>query len=98
MGTKTIIFSSENLLSLLTHYSNGLVDLDAKLLQVGIGANLQREIGLLVESNQWKDKKLPNQDVYGPLYLSYEGKRTMKWGRKDDEVTWFDADNFNPVQ
>jgi len=90
MGTKLLVIDGQSLLNLLTHYTDGAIDLDAKLLSVGVSQFLGEWIGLEVESSQWKDEKIPGMDAYYPLHVRYEGKKIMKWGRKGEEITWGD--------
>jgi hypothetical protein len=88
MGTKLLIIDGQSLLNLLTHYTDGAVDLDAKLLGIGISQYLGQWVGMDIESNQWKDEKLAGQEAYSPLHIRYEGKRILKWGHHGKDLTW----------
>jgi hypothetical protein len=96
MAIRRIEFDPINLLGLLTHYTDGDVPLDAELVNVSVGAVLSRHIGLEVKSDQWTGEPLPDgSGLFAPLHLRYEGRKTLSWGRKDQEVAWSDADNFS---
>ncbi len=88
MGTKLLILDGQSLLNLLTHYTDGAIDLDARLLSVSVSSALQRYLKLEVESSQWKDAFKPGTDEYEPLHIRYEGNRVLKWGRNDQEMKW----------
>jgi hypothetical protein len=88
MGTKLLILDGQSLLNLLTHYTDGAIDLDAKLVSMGVSQFVGEWLGLVVESGQWKDEKLPGQDAYGPLHIRYEGNKILKWGQKDTPYNW----------
>lgn len=90
LGSKLIIMDGQSLLNLLTHYTDGAIDLDAKLINIGISEYIESWIGLTVESAHWKDEKLPNQDAYGPLHIRYEGKKMLTWGQKNTPYEWKD--------
>lgn len=88
MGTKTIYIDADSILRLLTHYSDGDLPLDATLLQAGVSATLGRWMGLLVDSEQWRDWREAKRTVDGglkPLHIRYEGKKVMIWGDKKQE-------------
>ena len=91
-GAKRLVLDGQSLLNLLTHYTDGAIDLDAKLVSLGVHQILNREIGLYVESSQWKDEKIPGKEYYSPLYIKYEANKVFKWGQKDQDVagSWGD--------
>lgn len=90
MATQRVIFEGESLLRLLTAYFDGKIPLDAKLLFVGAGQQLQRWIGLWVESEQWgSDGEVEGGHGLVPLHLRYEGRRNLSWTKRDgNEIDW----------
>lgn len=88
MGTRLFIFDAESLLSLLTHYSEGAVPLDARLLGLGVNPLMQRFLGLWVEAKDWPDPLEAGKDYHSPLHLRYMGKRVMRWGKRGDDPMW----------
>ena len=91
--TKRIIFSPESLLALLTHYTDGIVPLDTVCVSVEKNQFLQRNIGFMCKSSQWEGGSIAtdNPNALMPLYLRYEGKKTMSWGDRSTDPTWTDA-------
>ena len=89
MPSQIIYFDADSLLRLMTHYTEGEVPLDSKLIEAGVSAKLGRWIGLLVESDEWKGIEL---DVVGgglkPLQVRYEGKKVLSWGANGDPLDW----------
>lgn len=76
---------------LLTHYSDGAVPLDSKVVEFKVSQMLPRWITLVVDSKEWSDTPLETGDGYGgqmPLILRYEGKRIMVLDHLKDPVTW----------
>lgn len=90
MGTKLLVIDGQSLLNLLIHYTDGEIDLDSKLLSVGISQYLGEWIGMVIESSQWKDSLEPGKDYYAPLHIRYEGNKILKWGQKDTPYNWQD--------
>ena len=83
MAEKTIYIDAESILQLLTHYSEGDLPIEAKLLSAGVSPVLGRWIGLLVDSEQWRDWRGAERTQDGglrPLHIRYEGKKVMVWG------------------
>jgi len=82
-------FDPHNMVDLLTHYTNGKIPLGAEMLAIGPHVILQRELGMVLESDQWDDPLLPNQEALAPLYVNYEGRKVMVWGTRDNsDITW----------
>ncbi len=73
--TKMFVFEPQDLARLLTHYTDGLVPLDAEVRNVGVNPYLNRFIGLEIASKEW--------DTSEPLHLRYEGKKVMSWSKGD---------------
>jgi len=102
-GTAMVVLDPACILELLTHYTDGRVPLNCRLLEVGVGNFLDRHIGLLVESDQWGDETLFASDTqdkrnvgeYAPLHIRYEGKKVLSWGDKHAPVEWKETENFN---
>lgn len=91
MSQQLLIIDGASLTALLTSYYDGLVPLDAKLLEVGVSQFLNRWVGLLVESAQWPaEADLRTGDGKHPLHLRYEGGKMMSWSKSDDaeRPTW----------
>jgi hypothetical protein len=81
-GTKMYCFEPESLVRLLTHYTDGLVPLDAQVTNVGFNPYLGRMIGIEVQSSEW--------DNFEPLHIRYEGSKIMSWvkGTGVDKPIW----------
>lgn len=89
--TKLITFDAQTLVNLLVAYTDGEVPLDTKILNVGIGAMLQRWVGINTESEQWpSDLPLMPNGATEPLHIRYEGRRNMRWSKADEnsEIMW----------
>jgi hypothetical protein len=93
MAQKRIIFDPQSLISLLTHYTDGKVPLDTIVKGVKVHPELNRTIGFECESAQWSNtiesEKSPG--VLAPLVVRYEGKKTLSWGGKHEEMRWTDS-------
>jgi hypothetical protein len=93
MAQKTIYIDAESILQLLTHYSEGDLPLDAKLLTAGVSSYLARWIGLRVDSEQWRDWRTAERTQDGglrPLHIRYEGKKVLVWGdgSREEHPVW----------
>jgi len=73
MAMKEYFFTPQDLLQLLVHYTDGAVPMNGEVLELGVHKGLQRKIGLLISSDEW--------DSAEPLFLGYDGKRTMSWSK-----------------
>ena len=71
---KLFIFDPEDLVKLLTHYTDGKIPLDATVLNVGFSQFLQRAVGIEVESKEF-------EPGWEPLHIRYEGKKILSWSR-----------------
>lgn len=92
MAERLLIFDTQSLARLITHYSDGeAMPLDAEVLQFQVHPHLQRIICLLVQSGEWFSNETQANGELQPLQFRYEGKRTMRWGSKHEEVQWSDA-------
>lgn len=79
-GTKNYLFDPRELYSLLVHYTDGACPLEGEVKEFVVHPYLHRKIGLLVESDEWTKGQ--------PLFLGYDGKRTMSWHKDGSEVSW----------
>ena len=68
--TKDLIFSPEDLLRLLTHYTDGEVPLTAEVTDFLVHPHLQRKIGLLVSSPEWTEAD--------PLFVGYDADHDLE--------------------
>jgi len=89
-GRRILVVSVEDLLNLLTHYTDGDVPLDAEPLFVGFNKYLQRMVGIFTRSRQWRHARVdPVTGVAKPLHIRYEGKKIMSWHQRPEEpTTW----------
>lgn len=93
MGSKLLVMDANDIVKMLTSYSEGRVPLDAELNHVAVDSILKRQIAFIMTSQQWPEEELlENGKGYGPLQIRYEGKRMMTWGKKGTEVFWSDTD------
>ena len=72
-GTKDLVFDPQDLIHLLTHYTDGEVPLGGQVTDFLVHPLLQRKIGLMVESTEWATSE--------PLHLGYDGKRVRSWAK-----------------
>ena len=72
-GTKDLVFEPQDLLNLLTHYTDGEVPLGGKVCDFLVHPAMSRKIGLVVESDEC--------DTAQPLFLGYDGKRVRSWAK-----------------
>jgi hypothetical protein len=79
---KMFVFSPEDLVNLLVHYTDGMVPLEHTITNVGFNPMLSRFIGIEVESEEW--------DCEEALHLRYDGKKTMSWthGDRKEHPVW----------
>lgn len=82
MYTKEYFFSPEDLYQLLVHYTDGGVPLNGEVTDFLVHPQMHRKIGLLVLSDEWDRKD--------PLFLGYDGRRTMSWAKGQDDVGWLE--------
>lgn len=73
MAHKMFVFRPEDLVNLLTHYSNGEIPLGAEVKNFGVNPMLERMIGLELESKEWED--------FNVLQFRYDGNRVMSWSK-----------------
>lgn len=80
MGVKDYEFSPQDLLNLLCHYTDGAVPLNGEVKALLSHPQIERKIALVVESDEWESSE--------PLFLGYDGKRTMSWSKDGTETPW----------
>lgn len=80
MGQKIYEFGPQDLLQLLTHYTEGAVPMNGEVTNILVHPNVARKIALVVDSDEWE-----TQD---PLFLGYDGKRTRSWSASGEETPW----------
>lgn len=80
MGQKTYEFSPQDLLALLTHYTDGQIPLNGEVVNILVHPNVARKIALVVDSDEWESAD--------PLFLGYDGKRTRSWSADGTETEW----------
>jgi hypothetical protein len=76
---KMFVFDPEDLVRLLTHYTDGDVPLDAEVRNVGFSPLLQRAVGIEISSKEF-------EDGWKPLHIRYEGKKILSWTSGDGET------------
>ena len=79
-GSKRIEFYPQNILNLLTHYTDGEVPLNGEVKEVLIHPQLSRYFALSVESHEWKEST--------PLHIRYQGRRTLSWKKGREHAPW----------
>lgn len=81
-GIKEFFFTPQDLVNLLTHYSDGEVPLGAEVTDILRHPALERKIGLLIKSEEWDSPSI--------LFLGYDGKRISSWakGEGQDKIQW----------
>lgn len=77
---KLLIISVDSLLKLITHYSEGLLPLDADAREFSYSAMLPRYLQLMVESKEW--------DTNRPLHIRFEQGHVMRWDEKGFDPRW----------
>lgn len=97
MAEKMYIFEPDQLMRLFTHYTDGVVPLDAEVTNVGVNPYLTRFIGFEVMSKEWGEPQLKNGVEYmEPLHLRYEGKRVMRFTANQGAAPKWDELNETP--
>jgi hypothetical protein len=91
MAYRVVMFDAQELVKLLSHYTEGQVPLDTKLQDVSINAYLDRVVGLTCRSDQWQDGTPIPGGGLSPLQIRYEGKKIMTLGSKGQESVWYEA-------
>lgn len=98
MSQRLIVFEPNDLLRLITHYTDGAVPLNGQVRNVAVSTRLPRWIGLEVESDEWANDegailRGPGGLELGqrPLHIRYEGKKIVSWGGPQDEMQWRQA-------
>lgn len=87
-STKMFVFDPVDLVRLITHYSDGEVPLDCEVKGFMVNENLQRFIGIEVQSKEWDDFK--------PYHFRYDGKRVMGWTSSSGEQPVWTESNETP--
>jgi len=80
VGSKLIIFEPNDLLRLMTHYTDGAIPLDSEVLNVAQSQFIERWIQLMVRSKEWETGE--------PLHFRYEGNKTMAWTKDGTPIDW----------
>lgn len=97
-GSKVILFDAEGIIKLWTHYTEGIMPLDAELAALAVDTVLPRQICFIVNSKQWQDSPVPGKDYYNPLHLRYEGGRVLSWGKFGTDPFWENANETPKFQ
>ena len=94
-GRRLVVVDAQDLLNLLTMYTDGDVPLDAELLDIAVSPYLERMIAFLVRSSQWKEAPIdPVQGLVKPLIVRYEGKKCLSWHSNPEEpYEWKERSN-----
>lgn len=90
MGKRLIVIDADDLIALLTFYTDGDVPLDTELITIGFSPYLERYVLLQTTSAQWKEAPInPKLGVVEPLIVRYEGKKTLSWNNNPgEEYEW----------
>lgn len=80
MGIKDFEFGPQDLLQLICHYTDGAVPLNGEVKDILVNPQMERKIALVVESAEWETED--------PLFLGYDGCRTMSWSKGQQENQW----------
>jgi hypothetical protein len=86
-----LIFDANDLVKLLTHYTDGQVPFDAELREFKVSALLERVVGMDCTSSQWVDGTPTPDGGLSPLHIRYDGKRILTIGNKGEQPGWYDA-------
>lgn len=73
-------FGPQDLMQLLCHYFDGLVPMNGEVVDIRVNPRMERKIALLVTSDEWEHDE--------PLFLGYDGKRTMSWSKSGEDNPW----------
>lgn len=93
MSERLIRIKADDLLNLLTVYTDGDVPLDAELTDISINKFLERSIIFTMRSKQWRETAYDvTLGKLRPLIVRYEGKKTLSWHQKKEEP--YDWKNF----
>lgn len=80
MAQKMFVFDPQDLVRLLTHYTEGKVPLDAEVQNVGFNQHLDRMIGIEVTSKEFTED-------WRPLHIRYDGAKIMSWTQGSGQET-----------
>jgi hypothetical protein len=90
VSTKLFVFEPNDLLRLMTHYTEGQIPLDAEAMNVGVNPMLQRFVGIECRSKEWTD--------WEPLHFRYDGGKVLSWTKgTGEEPKWTEA-NETPTR
>ena len=92
MASRLVIFDTNSLGKLLTHYSDGEVPLDAEIKNIMSSQYLPSWIAIILESKDWKGSSLEQAGFGGqqPYHFRFEAGRVLNWTDKHDELKWSD--------
>lgn len=91
MAQRLLIFDIDSLVDLLTHYSEGAVDVGSEALAFEFNPILPRYISLVLQSKHWDSEDIdPATGELVPLQIRYEAKRVLKLENPKDQSLWSD--------
>jgi hypothetical protein len=90
VATKDYHFSVDSLLQLLVHYTDGSVPMNGEVLEMKVHRDMARKVGLVVRSHEWTEET--------PLFLGYDGRRTMSWYKGSNGDPVWEQKNDTPTR
>lgn len=78
--TKDYLFTPQDLMNLLVHYTDGELPLNGEVRQLLVHPAMDRKIALVIASDEWQDET--------PLFLGYDGLRVRSWTQGQEEQPW----------
>ena len=82
MAYKILVFEPNDILRLMTHYTDGLVPLTAEVKQFGVSQFLNRMMIFFVESPEWQE----GTGLDNPVIIEFVGRKVAAWDEKGQPV------------
>lgn len=82
MAKKILVFEPNDILRLMTHYTDGKVPLTAEVKQFGVSQFLNRMMIFFVESPEWDE----GAGLDNPMIVEFVGRKVAAWDEKGQPV------------
>ncbi len=103
--TRKFIIHAADIVRLLTHYTDGVVPMDAEVRQFGNHRSFTQQLAMLVTSSQWQDApEVPIGPDRGispglkPLHIRYTGDRVIVLNADNEIVKQFEKPPAPKIQ
>ncbi len=103
--TRKFIIHAADIVRLLTHYTDGVVPMDAEVRQFGNHRSFPQQLAMLLTSSQWHDApEVPTGPDRGvspglkPLHIRYTGDKVLVLNENDETVRQFEKPPAPKIQ